>query len=94
MQHFLGGDTEEGGPPALDRHQLVLAHALVDAVLEAECGEEVLAHQAVLQLSRLADHVDERLAMLDDQARLGGGRLDAACLYDLGQHGHSSCTAS
>jgi hypothetical protein len=41
------------------------------APLEREGSEEVLAHDAVLKLRRLAQQVDQRLAVLDDKRASG-----------------------
>jgi hypothetical protein len=43
---------------------------LVRSVLEAERGEQVLAHEGVLEFGGLADHVDQRFPMLDDELGL------------------------
>ena len=72
VEHFLARYAEDGGPPAVDGRSLLLAQPLIGAFLQAEGREQVLAHQGVLQLGRGADHVDERLAVLDDERRLGG----------------------
>ncbi len=70
MQHFLAGDGQDYLAPALYRLQLILAKAGTRCVLEAECGVEVLAQQAVLKLSTLAQQVGQLLAVLHHNARL------------------------
>jgi hypothetical protein len=44
----------------------------------------------VLELGRLAQHVDQRLAVLDDKRCLGRREATARC-YDLGQSPLSGC---
>jgi hypothetical protein len=68
MEHLLGGHVRDARPPALNRSELVAGQAL--ALLEGERGIQILAHDAVLELGRLAQHVDERLSVLDDERRL------------------------
>ena len=73
VEHLLGRDVRDRGPPAVDRRQLAPCQPLVLALLERERREQVLAHDPVLELGRLAQHVDQRLAMLDHERRLGRG---------------------
>jgi hypothetical protein len=68
VQHLLRGDLEDRRPPATDRQQLPLGHAFVDRLLQAERREQVLTADRVLDLGSLDEHVDERVAMLDDDA--------------------------
>ena len=71
MQHLLMRDLEDDLPPARDGLELLGREALVDASLHGERGEEVLAHDGVLELRGFAEQVDELLAVLDDYWRLG-----------------------
>jgi hypothetical protein len=61
VQHLLGGDLCDLPAPAGDGLELLGGEAFVDALLERERREEVLAHDPVLDLGGLAQHVDERL---------------------------------
>ena len=70
VEHLLGRHVRDRGPPAVDRRQLAAGQSLVLALLERERREQVLAHDPVLELGRLAQHVDQRLAMLDHKRRL------------------------
>jgi hypothetical protein len=54
----------------------------VGALLEQERREHVLAHDPVLDLGGVAHHVNQRLAMLDDERHLGL-RPSAARRQDL-----------
>src|SRR5262245_7144735 len=56
--------------PAKHRLERVAGESLVFALLEGECREQVLAHDPVLELRGLVEHVDERLAVLDHKRRL------------------------
>ena len=82
MQHLLGSDVGDRAPPAGDGVELPRCEAFVGALLERERREQVLAHEPVFQLGGLAQHVDKRLAMLDDEGRLGL-RPSAAHRQDL-----------
>ena len=70
VQHLLGGDVGDRAAPAGDRLELLGGEPLVCALLEREGREQVLAHDPVLELGGLAQHVDQRLAMLDHERRL------------------------
>jgi hypothetical protein len=70
MQHLLAGDSENDAAPPLDRCKLLRRDTLVDALLEGEGGEEVLAHEPVLELGCLAEHVEQGLAVLDHERTL------------------------
>jgi hypothetical protein len=71
VQHLLGGNVGDHLPPPSDCFELLRRKPSVLALLERERREQVLAHDPVFELSRLAEHVDERPAMLDDKRRLG-----------------------
>jgi hypothetical protein len=73
VQHLLGGDVRDVLAPALRRLGFFLGEALGLGLLQAERGVQVLAHDPVLELRRLAEHVDQRLAVLDDERGLGRG---------------------
>jgi hypothetical protein len=89
VQHLLGGDVRDHLPPPENRLQLLGAQPLVLALLEREGGKQVLAHDPVLELGRLAEHVDQRLAMLDNEGLFR--RCQAAARGDhLGQLARSS----
>src|SRR5262249_2671366 len=71
--------------------------SLILALLEREGREQVLAHDAVLELGSLAEHVDQRLAVLDHERRLGR-RLATARGEDVRQPSppserHRACRA-
>ena len=66
VQHLLGGDGEDDRAPPFDRVEVLGSERLVGFGLDAEGGVEVLAHQPVLELRRLAEQVRQRLAVLDD----------------------------
>ena len=84
VQHLLGGDVGDRVAPAGDGVEFLRREPLVRALLERERREQVLAHDPVLELGGLAQHVDERLAMLDDERRLGL-RPSAARRQHLGE---------
>lgn len=71
VQHLLGCHPEDGAAPSLDGFGLFSGQTFVAGLLEAEGGEEVLDHQPVLQFARLAQEIDQRLAMLHDDGGLG-----------------------
>jgi hypothetical protein len=73
VEHLLAGDVAEGAAPPLDGGPAVLVEALVGGLLEGEGGVEVLAHDPVFELGRLAQHVDQRFPVLDHERRLGRG---------------------
>jgi hypothetical protein len=89
VEHLVSRHVGDDLAPALHGRQLVLGQPLVGALLEREHGEQVLEHDPVLQLSGLVEHVDQRLAMLDHERRLGR-RLAAARLDHLGEPAHQS----
>ena len=70
VEHLLGRDAQDRRPPPLHRLELVLAQPGPGLRLEAEGGVQVLAHEPVLELGRLAEEVGELLAVLDDDLRL------------------------
>jgi len=63
--------------PAVRGGQLVLGQSLVGGLLERERREQVLAHDPVLELGRLAEHVDQRFPVLDHERSLGRRRASA-----------------
>jgi hypothetical protein len=74
VQHLLRADMEDVLAPALDRLRLGGGEALVGGLLQAEGRVQVLAHDPVLELRGLAEHVEQRLAVLDDERFLGRGQ--------------------
>jgi hypothetical protein len=73
VEHLLGRHVRHDPPPAVDGRELALRQPFIGALFERERGEQVLTHDPVLELGRLAEHVDQRLAMLDHERRLGAG---------------------
>ena len=73
VQHLLLRDGEDRRAPAVHRLELLGGEALIGALLHREGREEVLAEDRVLELGGLAEQVDELLAVLDDDRRLGLG---------------------
>ncbi len=71
VQHLLLGDVDELVAPVLHERLHVGGEALAGVLLERERGEEVLAEDEMLQLGGLAEDVDQRLAVLDADRRLG-----------------------
>ena len=65
MQHLLLRDIHQAVTPALDELHLFGAQSLALRLLEREGGEQVLAQDQVLELGRLAERVDQRLAMIE-----------------------------
>src|SRR5256885_7197162 len=65
VQHLLLDDVDESGFPRLDPRQLLGGDALRDAPLQRKLGVEVFAQEAVLQLTGLAQQVDELLPALN-----------------------------
>src|SRR6266571_2653706 len=84
VQHLLRADVEDVLAPALDRLRFGGGEALVGGLLQAERRVQVLAHDPVLELRRLAEHVEQRLAVLDDERGLGRSQA-APRGDDLGQ---------
>src|SRR5262249_40300772 len=70
VEHLLRRDMRDHPPPAKHRLERVRGQSLVFALLEGEGREQVLAHDSVLELPGLAEHVDQRLAVLDHEWRL------------------------
>jgi hypothetical protein len=68
VQHLLRGYLEDRPPPSLDRTHLPVVDAFGGRLLQPEAREQILATDGVLDLGRLDEHVDERVAMLDDDA--------------------------
>src|SRR6187397_692059 len=57
-------------PPAVGGLGLVGSESLLLGLLEREGGVQVLAHDSVLELCRLVEHVDQRLSVFDHERRL------------------------
>ena len=74
VQHFLRGDVRDDLAPAPGGGHFFGREALALILLEGERREQVLAHDAVLQFGGLAQHVDERLAVLDHERCLRRGQ--------------------
>src|SRR5215470_3197380 len=74
MQHFLRRNMRDLLAPALHGIEFASAEPFVGRLLQGERSEEVLAHDPVLKLGGLAQHVDQRLAVLDHERRLRGGQ--------------------
>jgi len=84
VQHLLRGDVEDVLAPSSDRLFFAGGEALAGGLLQAERGVQVLAHDPVLELRGLAEHVDQRLAVLDDERRFRR-RQAAPCGHYLGE---------
>ena len=84
VQHLLGGDMHDLPAPARRGGELGIGQPLARGLLQRERREQVLRHDAVLQLGRLAQDIDQRLTVLDDERRLGRC-LPAPGRDDLGQ---------
>jgi hypothetical protein len=67
VQHLLHGHTSDHTLPAPHSLRLLGGQPFVGALLQAESREEVLAHQQMLQLRRLAQEKDQLFAALDHQ---------------------------
>ena len=80
VQHLLAGDAEDHPAPALDRRKLIVPKTRARRALQAERGIEVLAHQAVLKLSRQAEKIGQLLAVPHHDGRLSphGRKLSPA----------------
>jgi hypothetical protein len=74
MQHLLPGDAEDHLAPPLDRGKLTGPQPRTCRALEAERGVEVLAHQAMLQLSSLGQQIGQLLAVPHHDGRLAHNR--------------------
>ncbi len=74
MQHLLRGDVRDDRAPAPGSGQFVGGEVLALVLLEGERREQVLAHDAVLQFGGFAEHVDQRLAVLDHERRFRRGQ--------------------
>ena len=83
VEHLLLADLQQRVAPALDRLERLRRDALADALLEREGREQVLEHDEVLELGRLPERVDERLAILERAAF--AARLPPADRQDVGQ---------
>lgn len=71
VQHLLLGDLVQRPRPALGQCRLLLGDALARVTLERERREQVLADDQLLELGRLGERVDQRLAVFDAQLWLG-----------------------
>ncbi len=66
VEHLMGRYAEHHRAPPFDGLEVFRRQRLVGLGLQAEGGVQVLAHQPVFELGRLAQEVGERLAILDD----------------------------
>ena len=89
VEHLLLADRHQRLAPALDRCELIRGQAFALALFERERGEEVLEHDQMLELRRLAERVDQGLAVL--QTDLGTGGLPPACGEHVGERSVRSC---
>jgi hypothetical protein len=83
MQHLLTGDGQDHLAPALYRLQLILPKTGTRRALEAERSVEILAQQAVLKLSTLAEQVGQLLAVPHHNARLPHKRTISPAMAGL-----------
>ena len=67
MEHLIDADVAQHLTPPSDCRRLHLSEAFVRPRLEAERDVQVLAHDHVLELSRLRQQVPQMLAALDDE---------------------------
>ena len=74
VQHLLRGHVGDLLAPSSDGLFFFRGQAFGLRLLQAEGGVQVLAHDAVLEFGGLAEHVDQRLAVLDHERRLGRGQ--------------------
>ena len=74
VQHLLGGHVRDLLAPSADGLFFCCREALLLRLLQAEGRVQVLAHDPVLELGGLAEQVDQRLAVLDDERGLGRGQ--------------------
>ena len=65
VEHLLRADLQQRLAPALDRGERLGGQPLVDRLLEREGREQVLEHDEVLELGRLAERVDQGLPVLE-----------------------------
>jgi hypothetical protein len=84
VQHLLRRDVGNDPPPSASSIEFLRGDPLVLALLERAGSEQVLTHDPVLELGRLAEHVDQRLTVLDHKRCLGV-REATARSYDLSQ---------
>jgi hypothetical protein len=78
VQHLLDGDTGQHLAPASHRGGLFGGQPVLRSGLQAEARIQVLAHDQVLDLSRLGQQIPEVLTMLNDDIRLGHLRHDSS----------------
>src|SRR6185437_10999785 len=69
VPHLLDRDIEQHAAPAAYRRRLGRIQALPLAVLQAEGGIQVGAHEVVLELGGLVQAVDEDLALRQGRGR-------------------------
>src|SRR5262247_3900224 len=84
VQHLLRRHVGDDPPPSANSIEFRGSELFFTVLFEREGSEQVLTHEPVLELSRLAQHVDQRLAMLD-QKRSFGRREATPQSYDLSQ---------
>ena len=70
MEHLLRRDGEDHSAPPLHGLELVIGETGAGLRAQAEGGEEVLGHEAVLDFGRLAQQIGQLLAVLDDDVLL------------------------
>ena len=61
MQHLLLGDVDDRLLPRVNAAELLGRYSLADVALQRELGVEVLAEQAVLELTGLSEQVHQLL---------------------------------
>src|SRR5262245_16292191 len=71
-------------PPFANSIEFLGIEPLLGVLFEREGSEQVLTHEPVLELGCFAQHVDQRLAVLDHKRCLGRGEATARS-YDLSQ---------
>jgi hypothetical protein len=64
VQHFLDRDAAQRLAPPVDHIDLIRGKLVIR--LEAELGEQVLAHDHVLELGRLGEQPPQMLSISDD----------------------------
>ena len=74
VQHLLSGDAEDHPAPPPDRGKLISPQSRACGALEAERGVQVLAHQAMLELSSLGQQIGQLLTVPHHDVRLAHKR--------------------
>jgi hypothetical protein len=78
VQHLFNGNAGQHLTPAGHRGGLFRGQPVLRPGLQAEARVQVLAHDQVLDLSRLGEQVPQVLTMLNDDNRLGHLRHDSS----------------